>query len=158
MDATHAAAHMLERMFRGAPGWEHPTLMGLIGALTVEQATWRPGPGRRCIWELVRHMLSWRSVVTRRLEGEADATEEPWPALPQGDPARAWASDLSRLADLQARLAAAVRALDPRERHPHPDLAALPRWAAAVGLQFHDSYHLGQIALLRGMQGLPTVA
>jgi hypothetical protein len=159
---TDTVAWLLERMFRAQPGWEHPPLLSLLAGLTVEQALWRPTPDRRCIWQYVRHMLAWQTFVLQRLRGDAPpAFSDPWPDLPDtGDEAalkQLWSEDLERLGATRAGLIAAVEALDPEERHPHPALAHLPHWLAPLGVQIHDSYHAGQIALLRGMQGLPPV-
>jgi hypothetical protein len=157
---TGAVAWLLERMFLPQPGWEHPPLLSLLEGLTVEQVLWRPGPDRRCIWQYVRHMLAWQTFVLDRLRGEAPpAFSDPWPDLPDVDDeaelSRCWSVDLERLQARRAGLIAAVEALDPEEPHPHPDLAHLPHWIAPLGVQIHDSYHAGQIALLRGLQGLP---
>lgn len=155
-------AWVLDRMFRRQIGWEHPTLMSLLEGLTVEQALWRPGPERRCIWQIVRHMLRWRTMVKDRLRGEKtpDADQE-WPALPdtedQTELARLWSTDVARLRAVHGELVAAVKSMQPAQRHSNPQLSHLPNWIAPLGVQFHDSYHLGQIALLRGLQGLPPV-
>jgi len=158
---TGTVAWLLERMFRSQPGWEHPPLLSLLEGLTVEQVLWRPAPDRRCIWQYVRHMLAWQTFVLQRLRGEAPPElSDPWPALPDADEPgleRRWSEDLERLQATRAGLIAAVESLDPEEPHPHPDLAHLPHWIAPLGVQIHDSYHAGQIALLRGMQELPRV-
>jgi hypothetical protein len=159
---TGTVAWLLERMFRPQPGWEHPPLLSLLQGLTVEQVLWRPAPDRRCIWQYVRHMLAWQTFVLQRLRGEApDEFSDPWPDLPDVDDeaelSRHWSEDLERLEAARAALIAAVESLDPDEPHPHPDLAHLPHWIAPLGVQIHDSYHAGQIALLRGLQGLPPV-
>jgi uncharacterized damage-inducible protein DinB len=153
-------AWLLERMFARQPGWEHPTLLTLIEDLTAEQALWRPSPGRRCIWELVRHMLHWQMAVAARLQGKPmPDVDTPWPALPAShdklELEGLWANDVARAKQTREELVNGVTALDPEEPHPHPDLAALPHWIAALGVQVHDSYHLGQVAMLRGLQGLP---
>jgi hypothetical protein len=159
---TETVAWLLERMFWRQPGWEHPPLISLLEGLTVEQLLWRPSADRRCIWQYVRHMLAWQSFVLKRLRGDAPSEfNDPWPAVPEttdeAELARGWAEDLRRLQAIRASLIAAVEALDPEEPHPHPNLAHLPHWIAPLGVQIHDSYHAGQIALLRGMQGLPPV-
>ena len=35
----------------------------------VEQALWRPAPGRKCIWDLVVHIAYWKYTVRRHLAG-----------------------------------------------------------------------------------------
>jgi hypothetical protein len=155
-------AWLLDRMFDRQTGWEHPTLLTLIEDLTADQALWRPSPQRRCIWDLVRHLIHWQTAVTARLQGQPmPDMDEPWPALPTSHDKteldRRWADEVARAKQTHTNLVEAVAVLDPQEPHPHPDLAGLPHWIAPLGAQIHDSYHLGQIAMLRGLQGLPAV-
>jgi hypothetical protein len=153
---------VLDPMFQHQIAWEHPTLMCLLEGLTIEQALWQPGPERRCIWQIVRHMLRWRTMVKDRLRGqETPNVDEEWPALPDTEDhaelARLWSRDVERMRVVHAQLAAAVKSMHPAKRHPYPALAHLPNWMAPLGVQLQDSYRLGQIALLRGLQGLPPV-
>ncbi|UCD73869.1 MAG: DinB family protein [Phycisphaerales bacterium] len=153
---------LLERLFHPTEGWEHGSFLSLIGDLTSDQAQWRPAPDKRCIWELVIHMRSWRSFVNNRLRGEPVPDPfVPWPPLPEandgGDRERLWAAEIESLKEIHNQLVEAAGNLDPAERHPHPDLKHLPHVIGPLGVQIHDSYHLGQIAMLRGMQGLPPV-
>ena len=76
-------AWMLDRTLGRRPGWEHPALLTLIEDLTAEQALWRPAPERRCIWELVLHMLGWETAVAARMQGRPmPDMDNPWPTLP----------------------------------------------------------------------------
>ena len=120
-------------MFSAQPGWEHATFLSLLDGLTAHHALWRPAPGKRCIWQYVRHMLQWQTFVMDRLQGKpAPETYEPWPELPEAknddDLARLWAADIQRVRAVRAELIAAAESLDPAEPHPHPDLAHLPHW------------------------------
>ena len=151
----------LEHDLDARPGWAHPSCMAILDGLTLEQATWRPGPGRRCIWEYVRHMLRWRQFVAHRMEGGRDPEpEDQWPAIPLPDDPDAptqWAADLAGLRSTTDRIAAALRTTPVEARHPSPAHAHLPAWISPLGVLQHDSYHLGQIALLRGLQGMPPI-
>ena len=153
---------VMDRLFPERPGWEHGTAMSMLRPLSVEQAMWRARPEGRCIWEIVRHMQHWRRFVAERLGHVADAKPgQAWPVLPETeDPAllaALWEEELDGLERTQALLLERLAVLDPAEPCPHPDMAHEPHWVSAVGVQIHDSFHLGQIAMLRGMQGLPAV-
>jgi hypothetical protein len=151
---------LLERLFHPHEGWEHASFSSLIEGISSEQALWRPAPNKRCIWELVIHMRSWRSFVNNRLRGlPVPAPYVPWPPLPEAkdEGERLWSTEIENLKRIHSQLVEAVLNLDPAERHPHPDLAHLPHVIAPLGVQIHDSFHLGQVAMLRGMQGLPAV-
>lgn len=119
----------------------------VLEALTAAQAAWRPQTGRRCIWEHVSHMMFWREVAMRRLKGESVGEEERrrrnW-EMPR-EPSDAALEDLRRAwktshEDVRAAIA------DGRS-----DLSNLQM------LAYHDSYHVGQIMLLRALQGLTPI-
>lgn len=157
MHETHdVIASRLEHDLNGRPGWAHPSLLAMLEGLTVEQALWRAAPDKRCIWEYVRHMVMWREHVAARLEGETpDEPDDEWPSVPADD-AAAWTADLDALRTTTSRIAAALRAMPVDARHPND--ASKPAWIQALGVLQHDSYHLGQIATLRGVQGIAPVA
>ena len=45
-----------------------PTAMSVLRGVSVETASWRPGPGRHTIWELVLHIAYWKYAIRRRIE------------------------------------------------------------------------------------------
>ncbi len=162
LETPAAITWALETFLGAKPGWEHPSFNTLVDPLTAAQASWRPGPGRHSIWELVRHMTHWRACTLARILGRPmpDRMED-WSAPPtpndEADLQEAWRAEVEHYRDITQQLIDAVRGLDPARPHPHADLAHLPLWMAVVGVQIHDSYHLGQISLLRRMQGLDPV-
>ncbi len=162
--ACETLGRTMSRLHDNQPGWEHASFMSLVGALSVEQALWRARPDGRCIWEYVRHMAHWRGYVLARLRGEAlPDLGDNWPRVPDGGDggeetlARLWREEIEGFDVLHRGLMEELSRLDPDEPHPHPDLMNEPYWFAVLGVQIHDSYHLGQIAMLRGLQGLEAV-
>jgi hypothetical protein len=115
-----------------------------LRGVTVEQALWRPAPGRHNIWELTVHCAYWKYAVRRRLAGDRRGSfarpGSNWFPLPP--PTRQnWRADLQLLADEHRALRHAVEALPPR----------LDRRAVRLirGVAYHDVYHAGQIQLLK---------
>lgn len=119
-----------------------------VDGLTPAQAAWKPGPGRNSIWQQVNHMVFWREVTLRRLAGGAGPTEEEIRRGNFADPTEvsdaAWRAARDRFADSHRRIAAAIA----DEKNP------LDRPLHHVP---HDAYHVGQIMLLRALQGLPPI-
>lgn len=120
-----------------------------IGDLSASQALWKPEglPLKRCIWDLVRHMAFWRELYLRELGGETRTNEEVerrnWELIEdQSDDA--WQGELDRFRESQDRLVEAI------EASPHDVM----RLASFIE---HDSYHFGQIMVLRALQGMPPV-
>jgi len=150
MDAQ-AIRIALETAFRG-PSWHGPSLREALGGVTAEQAFARPVAGAHSIAELVGHLGAWKSIVRRRVDGEAPrrmSDAEDWPPGPAAGES-GWKALLEGLEKEHERLLDAVSGLD---------AAALSRPLAdetvassVLGTAHHDVYHGGQIALLRKAQ------
>lgn len=119
----------------------------ILDDLTLAHLTWRPQPERHCIWEYVRHMLFWREFALRATRGEA-VDEQERTVRNFEMPSHPTAADAERLRQDWERSHQEVRSAIADERN------------ALTRLQFvayHDSYHVGQIMLLRAMQGLKPI-
>lgn len=141
--------------------WHGTNLRGSLRGVSVEEASWRPAPGRHNIWELALHCAYWKYAARRQMLGEPKGTF-PYPGsdfFPRPDPAsplsvdRAWAADLAVLAAMHKSLRAAIEGLSAE------DLAGKARGRKerrmldiAVGVAAHDLYHAGQIQLLRRLR------
>jgi len=123
-------------------GW-HVPLHAALDGLTAAQAAWRPAGGDHSIRQITEHLRFWKRKVIRSLEGETwlptpgdDATFQD-PGDPADEPG--WSA---LCADLRQAHADLKRVAD------RPGPADLLIWVAT-----HDSYHTGQIVLLRKLQG-----
>jgi hypothetical protein len=131
--------------------WHGTNLRGAVRSIEPRQVTWRPGPGRHNVWELVVHAAYWKYVVRRRVSG---AKRGGFPlagtnffrrdgAFDAGQ----WQADLDLLADQHVQLRTMVAALG------EPDLARAlggqPVAWTIRGAAAHDLYHAGQIQLLK---------
>jgi uncharacterized damage-inducible protein DinB len=150
MTRGQRAAQSIERSLSG-PMWHGPALMDLLGDVSAEQAAGRPVPGVHTIWELVLHITAWTDIVRERMstaEPIEASGEQDWPRV--GDmSAESWRNAVERLKEAKRMLAEEVRELpDARfeERVPGRDygLGVMLR-----GVVEHDTYHGGQIALLK---------
>lgn len=115
------------------------------------------------IWQLVCHMNFWMAYELKRIRGEKPAypehASESWPASAVPPSEEEWQSTLAlfrglldelvRLANLPPNtLAGEVDATHPdHTKHSSSVLAVL--WQTAV----HNSYHIGQVVILRRMLG-----
>ncbi|MBE3583899.1 MAG: DinB family protein [Limnochordaceae bacterium] len=143
----------------------HTPVPQAIEGLTADQAFWKPAPERHSIWQQVMHMAYWREYFASKLEGhsftldEAELQKHNWPAHPQPADEKAWQAAKERLAATQTRLLALLRAMPPEwlDAPPGSQPDARPVAEQVMGYIGHDSYHVGQIMLLRALQGLPPV-
>ncbi|MCL4197116.1 MAG: DinB family protein [Phycisphaerales bacterium] len=144
MDRETLLRHWEEAWREGL--WAAPWSRVLEG-LTPPEAVWRPQPERHCIWQSINHMMFWRDVALRRLRGETVAAEERqrrnWEM-----PSDTSEAALDALRSVWTRSHGQVRAAIADERASLADLQ---------NVAYHDSYHVGQIMLLRALQGLPPI-
>ncbi len=109
------------------------------------------------IWQIVEHMNYWMEYEVRRIAGEhpsypAHAIES-WPAHPYPAGEEPWQATRQRFVDLLARLAslaesdeAALKRIVPAD---NPASKSSTVGAALLQITAHNSYHAGQIAMLR---------
>lgn len=135
-----------------------PTASGAIRGMRVEQALWRPAPGRKCIWDLVVHIAYWKYAVRRRLEGRSGGpladrfprSPANWAKLPDPADERAWKSDVELLRAEHLALLDAVAEV-PATAYDKPTPGG-KRWTHGeliLGIAQHDAYHVGQIQLMK---------
>lgn len=154
MTRGQQAAQSIERSLSG-PMWHGPSLIDLIGDITASDAAARPVPGAHSVWELVLHLTTWTDIVRDRITSRepVEATpERDWPKV-QDTSADAWRDAVERLKDAKRQLAEEVRGLpDAKFEEPVPGrdyrLAVMLR-----GVVEHDTYHGGQIAILKKSMG-----
>jgi hypothetical protein len=141
---------LLEEAFAG-PAWHGPSLTGALRGVTPAEASWRVAPGRNTIWELLLHAAYTKYVVRGRLLGQAERFPRPlqrawWPALPGRPDAGAWRRDRALLgAAHRALVEAVVTATEAQVRRR----LRRPLLEQIAGAALHDTYHGGQIGLLR---------
>src|SRR5437762_12323712 len=115
--------------------WHGPNLKGAIRRLSAEQASWRPGPGRRSIAEIVMHAAYWKYAVRRRLRGDKRGSftlkGSNWFPLRAPLSEEAWRGYLELLEGEHQALRAAVAALPPRELRQVPARSAF-NYAALI--------------------------
>lgn len=155
-DLSDALVATINRFFRGRPIW-HGALWPHVAKLTPRQAAWRPALDRHCIWEIVRHVIFWRQWLVAHAAG---ARKQEWRAhnwtMPERTDTESWRRELRRLWESQRALAALFRATPSGKLLERNRKGGFERfwW---LGVLAHDSYHTGQIAVLRAMMGLKPI-
>lgn len=144
------AVVLLDEAFSG-PAWHGPSLKVALRGVTAAEACWRLAPGRNTIWELLLHAAYTKHVVLGRLAGRTDRFARPlrkawWPVTPDAADEGAWRRDRALLESSHRALLDAVK---------RASAAALARGVRRPlieqlgGAALHDTYHGGQISLLR---------
>lgn len=160
--ATQLALDTLDGAFRGK-AWQGPTLSGSLKGVDPVMALWKPGRGRRCIWEQLLHASYWKLTILRVFVPSTELAllrrGSNWPAPPEPTPGtdaeRLWKADVARLNELHESLHGAVAALPvdawhTRPRKPSASTArSLTYSQYLAGAAAHDAYHTGQVRLLK---------
>jgi uncharacterized damage-inducible protein DinB len=129
-------------------------VLGTLRGVRAEQAIWTPAPDRHSVWELSLHIAYWKYAVRRRLTGEPKGgfarTPSNWPRPPEIADEPAWQKDRALLRQEHSRLIEVVRGLDPGRLDETPDGGGGWRYAdLLMGIVLHDTYHAGQIQILK---------
>jgi uncharacterized damage-inducible protein DinB len=143
-------ADQLERSLRGG-AWHGPSLLQAVEGVDAATATARPIPGAHTIHELVWHAAFWLDVGRQRIVGAPPAplaAEGDWPPADL-DPGEAWRDAVERLEhSYRALLATVLDLSDSKLEDPVSGSDPTVR-GLLLGLLQHNSYHAGQIVLLR---------
>jgi hypothetical protein len=133
--------------------WHGPNLRGSIRGLDLAVASWRPGPARHCIWEVVVHAAYWKYIARRRLLGEKKGSfplkGSNWFPRPVVLTTEAWEEDVALLEQTHRTLRAAVAGLSPAELGVTPAGSKVSNLDLLSGVACHDVYHAGQIQVLK---------
>lgn len=137
--------------------WHGTNLRGSIRGLTPKQASWRPGPKRHNIWELVVHAAYWKYTVWRRLTGEPRGSfplkGSNWFERPAAGTEQEWRSDVALLDRMHRSLRKSVAKLSAAELARTPKGSKTSNIFLLTGIAAHDLYHAGQIQLLKRLSG-----
>jgi len=146
---------MLRQTFDGR-AWHGPSFMDVLKGVDKAQAIERPIEARHTIWEIVNHCSFWMEAVTRALHGaempDIESTED-WPKVRKTS--EDWTNAKKKLKKAHKELVTAIKALNDEQitrkvhgsYNGHSYATTLRRMLH--GISDHNTYHAGQIALLR---------
>lgn len=132
----------------------HVDTATILDNLDWQLAGQQPAGSPYSIWQLANHLIFWQDFSLALLRGESpqmpEHAEGSWPGGPAPAGEREWAQAVARF---KAGLAEARRQA---EADLESDTAARPGRSKAetlASLADHDSYHAGQVVMLRRMLG-----
>jgi hypothetical protein len=125
----------------------------ILAGLATRTVTGYP----QSICQIVEHMNYWMNYEVRRIAGEHPSYPshaiESWPAHPDPAGEEQWQATRQRFIDLLARLAALAESdeatLEKTVPADNPALKSSTVGAALRQISAHNSYQVGQIAMLR---------
>lgn len=142
-------------------GFNYMALQRNTEGLSHEDSLVQPQPAGNCLNWVLGHILAHRNDIMKLL-GEGPAWEpERAVRYGRGAPPLTDGAEATPLDELQATLAASQERLNAALDGATPERLAEPREGRMVKnvgeslafLQFHEAYHVGQVALLRRAAG-----
>lgn len=133
-------------------------LMAAIEGLTAEQASWKPNPQSHSIWQLVRHILFWNEYILQTLQGgrePANAIDNDQTFGDSGDPddEEGWREIVKRVAEVYGSMRHEIIRRESSDLDGSFDEQGTTIQEILADIAMHDAYHIGQIMLIRKLQG-----
>lgn len=130
------------------------SVLGSLRGVSPEMAAWVPYPDRHSIWALTLHIAYWNYAVWRRLtdsdEGGFPRSPANWPAVPEAADEGAWKEDRRVVREWHDRLVEAMEDFDPGRLDEPAGEGAKTSYADLItGVLLHDTYHAGQIQIMK---------
>ena len=153
--ATESYIRDLDSFFYGNNGWQ-AGFYQLVKDLDYKQASWKPSGERNSVWKIVKHVIFWKYSIQCNKNNKPLTSEEKqagdWRDIPENPDENLWQKEILLL------------------KQTHEDFKTL---IINTGEELfdinnndsnyirevinHDSYHAGQIGLLRVLQGLKPI-
>ncbi len=137
--------------------WYGSAVSNILDGIDAGMAAAHPITGAHSIWEIVLHMTAWTNEVKRRLEGgpHRSPAEGDWPAV-RSTTQEAWTAALAALRQAHEGLAQTIGAAEDSSLGRQIGGAQVDAvgdpvtfYQTIIGILQHDTYHAGQIALLK---------
>jgi hypothetical protein len=141
----------LLRQVHEGEAWHGPSVREAVLGVTAAQAAARPVAAGHTIWELVHHVRAVDAAMCGRLGGRTEPDLSDWPTDAPSE--AGWRRALAALVASQKELREAVSRFPERRLHENVPGQAHSYWYELIGIQHHDLYHAGQIALLKKAVG-----
>jgi uncharacterized damage-inducible protein DinB len=142
----------LDAFFDGGNHWQ-AGLFQLISELTLEQALFRPTVERHCIWEVLRHINFWKMyAIAYVTDTEKPDRRKNWVKTNSNLSSKDWKNQLAELKKVHEGMKDALNRMGDTVFDIHQRKSNYIRQIIC-----HDSYHTGQIGVLRAMQGLKPI-
>jgi uncharacterized damage-inducible protein DinB len=135
---------LVERVYSGK-AWHGPSIMDVLKDIDETIARKKIGDSHSIV-QLVLHMISWRTFVTRRLLGDTTfelSDEDNFPVV------TTWADALQKFEASHAELLKAIETITSDQLSEQVASRKYDFYVLLHGIIHHDIYHIGQILLIK---------
>ncbi|MEK3766156.1 DinB family protein [Solibacillus sp. FSL K6-4121] len=128
-----------------------------LHGVSAAEAAWTNSGISNSIWQIVNHLIFWNEDVIHRIKGtenphKAQNNEETFgnPGKPEDE--IGWTQTVQRLSEVMNKLKTVIMELDDEKLKLPYKVNRYSIERLLSNIMMHDSYHLGQIVLLRKLQ------
>jgi len=129
------------------------SVLGALRGLSPEVAAWRPYPDRHSIWALALHVAYWNYAVRRRITGGERGgfprSPSNFPTVPSETTKATWKEDRRLVKEQHTLLVEAIADFDPSRLDENAGETRTTYADLITGIVLHDTYHAGQIQMLK---------
>jgi uncharacterized damage-inducible protein DinB len=129
--------------------WIGLNMHQVLEGITNEKATAKFNPAGNNIWQLVNHISHWRKTVMIRLTGEDAYPSSEDFYLPADQDASSWENALKDFKAVYLELQNAILSFDETKLDQPSPKREQTYYQLLIGCLQHDSYHMGQMVLLK---------
>jgi uncharacterized damage-inducible protein DinB len=134
-------------------GW-FVALLNALEGVTADQAAWKPENADNSIWENVNHLIFWNERWLQRYRGELNKPEDVENKGTFHSGETDWQATLEKLNAVMAEWREKLRSIDEDKLASPVNSEYHAPWRSPLAHQnIHNAYHIGQIVLLRKLQG-----
>jgi uncharacterized damage-inducible protein DinB len=125
-----------------------------VANLTAEQANWKPEGADNTIWEEVNHLVFWNERWLQRYRGELNEPQDVENNGTFKSDETEWQATLEMLYAIMEEWRAKLEAITDEKLESPVNSQYQAPWRSPLAHQnIHNAYHIGQIVLLRKLQG-----
>lgn len=134
--------------YNGDP-WIDITIKGTLKGITAKQARMKIGE-LNSIWQIVNHMISWRKALFGRIKDKpaGHPTDNYIWEVKDTSPA-AWKKTLAQFEKSQKEISTFIAKQNDELFDKVSPASGYSYYELSQGITIHDTYHLGQIVLIK---------
>jgi uncharacterized damage-inducible protein DinB len=130
------------------------SLKTVLEGVTAEQAAWKPESVDNSIWETVNHIVFWNERWLQRYRGELNEPQDVDNDTTFESDETDWPATLEKLWAVMDEWRAKLETIDDAKLESPVNAQYLAPWRSPLAQQnIHNAYHIGQVLLLRKLQG-----
>lgn len=130
------------------------SLKTVLEGVNAEQAAWKPDGVDNSIWNTVNHLVFWNERWLQRYRGELNEPQDIDNDTTFQSDESDWDATIQKLDAVMKEWREKLESIDDKKLESPVNAEYQKPWRSPLAQQnIHNAYHIGQILLLRKLQG-----